>query len=344
MEDKNQNESFEQGSMRSAESGMSNAMLHRDKSTALTKHTEGMDFSKRIPTKTGDWMTEVEPSRQYFTVHDVYEQMVAGLERKSKGSREAELKKMEAEMGVDIDTDLPDTEADKPTTMEEGIEGSGDKLQKEVLEYLKKLAENVVDALNQNRRSIAVIETDDIGKETTSKLGAKGDANFVVNEQAGHELLESLKQQHTPMKIKRKNNYGFVLQNRELGIHMVFVFQEGLGGPKTEQPSVDDPEYVDVDENEPAPDVSNDSGDEKTSEADEDFVDLDEGVAGSDDGADASAEGGEDAQGDVIDLAAARKVAQKRKQNDTTEDLKSLFNVPDNAKKVDEADQEKKAA
>lgn len=50
------------------------------------------------------------------------------------------------------------------------------------------------------------------------------------------------------MKVWRKNDYGFVLINKTLGTRFVFVYQEGLGGVKTEKSPKADPEYQNLDE------------------------------------------------------------------------------------------------
>lgn len=242
--DRNKSESFEAG--RDAPN------IYRKSETAepeaLRKRRVGLNQEKLIIGKTGDSFREVSPAMQYFRVHDIMEQLTAGFERKSDKDRIAEVKELAASSGVEADTSDLEAALNKPTDLESREAESSDEMERAVYKYLKKLAEDIVDALNQHKKSISVIESDDVGAQTTSKLGMKGDVNFAINEQAGMELVESLKLQHTPMKVRRSNNYGFTLVNKDLGLHMVFVYQEGLGGPKTEQSPQNDPEYQDLDE------------------------------------------------------------------------------------------------
>ncbi len=242
---KKHQEGFESAS--SFEAGMARNVVDggKSESTDLRTRREGVNREKIIFTKTGESVTEVSPAMSYFRVHDIMEQLTAGFERKSTSQRIDEAKELAASAGVETDTSDLEEALNKKTDMEERDSESEDEMERAVYEYLKKLAEDIVDALNQHKRSIAVIEADDMGTKTTSKLGMKGDVNFVINEQAGQELLSSLKQQDTPMRVRRKNNYGFVIQNKKLGLHMVFVFQEGLGGVKTEQKPKEE-EYDDV--------------------------------------------------------------------------------------------------
>lgn len=223
--------------------------MHRQtESTDLRGERQGMDRKNHMEVATNETVTEVSPAMQYFRVHDVMEQLMAGMERKSTAEHIEQAKKIAAEAGVETDMSEMEASIKKPTALEEQGAETTDEQEKAVYDYLHRLAEDIVDALNKHKRSIAVIEADSMGERTTDKLGMKGDLNFIVNEQAGQELLESLKNQHNPMRVWRKNNYGFVLINKELGTRFVFVYQEGLGGVKSEKSPKGDPEYKNLDE------------------------------------------------------------------------------------------------
>lgn len=238
-------------------------------STDLRGDRQGLDRKKRIEAKTNETVTEISPAMQYFRVHDVMEQLMAGMERKSTAEHIEQAKQIAAEAGVETDTSDMEASIKKPTALEEQGAKATDEREKAVYTYLHKLAEDIVDALNKHKRSIAVIEADSMGERTTDKLGMKGDLNFVINQEAGMELVDSLKNQHNPMRVWRKNDYGFVLINKKLGTRFVFVYQEGLGGVKGERSPKGDPEYKNLDEiEEPtaknAPEPSEKSADSKT--------------------------------------------------------------------------------
>lgn len=248
--------------------------MHKKAPTELRGTRQGLDRKKHMEVATNEKVTEISPAMQYFRVHDVMEQLMAGMERKSTAAHIEQAKQIAAEAGVKTDTSEMEASIKKPTALEEQGAETTDEQEKAVYDYLHRLAEDIVDALNEHKRSIAVIEADTMGERTTDKLGMKGDLNFVVNEQAGQELVESLKNQHNPMRVWRKNDYGFVLINKVLGTRFVFVYQEGLGGVKSEKSPKGDPDYKNLDEiEEPtaknAPESSEKSADSKTGPSNE---------------------------------------------------------------------------
>lgn len=288
--------------------------MHRQpqaESENLRGERQGMDRKKHMEVKTNEAVTEVSPAMQYFRVHDIMEQLMAGMERKSTAEHIEQAKQIAAEAGVETDTSDMEASIKKPTALEEQGAETTDDQEKAVYDYLHRLAEDIVDALNKHKRSIAVIEADSMGERTTDKLGMKGDLNFIVNEQAGQELLESLKNQHNPMRVWRKNNYGFVLINKELGTRFVFVYQEGLGGVKSEKSPKGDPEYKNLDETE-EPTAKADKTSETTPDSDKSAP---EG---------STPENGEvtknEQTAEVVDLAERRAATQQAaRQNNTTE-------------------------
>lgn len=283
------------------------SMFRKEASTDLRGERQGMDRKKHMEVGTGEMVTEISPAMQYFRVHDVMEQLMAGMERKSTAEHIEQAKQIAAEAGVETDTSDMEASMNKPTAIEERNAETTDKEEKAVYDYLHRLAEDIVDALNKHKRSIAVIEADTMGERTTSKLGMRGDLNFVINEQAGQELVESLKNQHNPMKVWRKNDYGFVLINKELGTRFVFVYQEGLGGVKSESSPKADAEYKNLDETgEPTAKSSGETSEQTTATPD----------------TEADPNAGQSAE--VVDLASRRAAVEQAAQRTTKQDPDQL--------------------
>lgn len=174
-------------------------------------------------TLTGE-QVELDPLRR-MSVHEIYSKITANFAKKDEAARLKALNEMQAQMGVKVETALPasatNTESTEPISTTEAEEALRD--------FMRQLAEDIYDALEKCQKSLAIIKPESIGSKVTSHLTEKGDANFLVAAGEGPALLESLRQQDNDMRLVRENDYGFVLENEQLGFRAMFIFQDRLG-------------------------------------------------------------------------------------------------------------------
>ncbi|MBI2416281.1 MAG: hypothetical protein HYV33_06540 [Candidatus Kerfeldbacteria bacterium] len=188
----------------------------------LRTHRESKDLtgSRELVahTLTGEQVT-INPTKA-FSVTEISRVIRAGLEKCSQRRKGEQLEKLREDMGLNKG-DAGAVEAEADVSAADQVE-----------HLIIKLAEDIVDAMGgEKQRTIAVLEPSAIGEKTTSKLGAVGDANFLVNEKEGESLLQSLRQQDSPFEVHQKNQYGFVLRNRALDFRVTVVYQNQLDAP-----------------------------------------------------------------------------------------------------------------
>ncbi|MFA6474850.1 MAG: hypothetical protein WCV88_01460 [Patescibacteria group bacterium] len=172
---------------------------------------------------------EIDPVR-FNSVWDIYKVIERNFKNKDSAGREQALGELQKSLGVEV------TVANE-TTPDEAAPDT------ELKRLIHKLAEDIYDALENCRDTIAAIKPETIGGKTVSRLDQKGDANFVVAAGKGKELLSSMKQQNGAFDVVHENNYGFVLENKQVGFRVMFIYQERLnqdGSPKTLEEIKDD--------------------------------------------------------------------------------------------------------
>lgn len=171
---------------------------------------------------------EIDPVR-FNSVHDIYKVIERNFKRKDAASREQALGELQQSLGVEVSTDTPAMSETLEAEPEVGDESD------ELKQLIHQLAEDIYDALENCRASLAAIKPESISGSTASRLDSKGDANFIVAAGEGEKLLHSLEKQDSEFKMVRKNDYGFVIENEELGFRVMFIYQERLhrdGTPK----------------------------------------------------------------------------------------------------------------
>lgn len=190
-------------------------------------------------TSTGETV-EIDPMRR-MSVHEIYRKIAANFEKKSTAEKAAAMVKLEADLGVEVH-DADGAEVGNNAKL---AEAAPEVLPTDEFDKLMhQLAEDIFDALNNARRSLAIIKPESIGSRITSHIDHPGDANFLVAAGEGEHLLESLRNQDADFCVLKYNSYGFVMENKELGFRVLFIFQEritedgGLIVPEIEETEV----------------------------------------------------------------------------------------------------------
>ncbi len=197
-------------------------------------------------TSTGE-QVEVDPVR-FNSVYSIYKVIEQNFAKKDEAGRQAALGELQKSLGVTVSSEL------SPSTVSEEVTDTADQ-DSQLKKLMHALAEDIYDALENCRESIAAIKPETISGRTTSRLREKGDANFIVAPGQGEALYESLQKQDADFRLVRKNEFGFVVENVELGFKVMFIYQERLnadGSPKKLEEAKPDEAMVDASQDDTA--------------------------------------------------------------------------------------------
>lgn len=164
--------------------------MHREHSSALSTN-EAMVARAA----TGE-QVEIDPLRR-MSVYEIYNHILRNFKKKDESARQAALMKTQADLGVMVDTTLPEATVDDAPDRSADADTAEKKL-------MHQLAEDIYDALERVHKTIAIIKPASIGAETISKLRHPADANFLVETGEGQRLYTSLQEQDADFRVVKK--------------------------------------------------------------------------------------------------------------------------------------------
>ncbi|MBI4407704.1 MAG: hypothetical protein HY565_04380 [Candidatus Kerfeldbacteria bacterium] len=191
------------------------------------------DTMKAKEVSTGE-QVEIDPVRMN-SANSIFKIIERNFKQKDAADQAAGLQALEKNMGVKITAEIP-SEQPVDSMVDNDSEQDPSDQNHELKQFMRKLAEKIFQTLENTTKKLAAIRAESIGSKTIQLLDEKGDANFVVDSTEGKNLFNALQSSDLGLSDVKKNKYGFSLENKAVGLKIMFIYDRVLhqdGTPKS---------------------------------------------------------------------------------------------------------------
>lgn len=191
------------------------------------------DTMKAKEVSTGE-QVEIDPVRMN-SADSIFRIIERNFKKKDVADTAERLEALKKSMGVEITAEIPSEQSADVVVDSEGDQDPAGQ-DHELKQFMRKLAEKIFRTLENTTKKLAAIRAESIGSETVRLLDEKGDANFVVDSTEGKRLFNALQSSDLGLSDVEENKYGFLLENKAVGLKVLFIYDRVLhqdGTPKS---------------------------------------------------------------------------------------------------------------
>lgn len=210
----------------------------RGESAMLDTYRRGLNRQEIGEAATGDELELVEQHKKVVSPSELKRQFWTQLEGKYKMNDLNEAEELAAKIKGESESeaDAEAVERDKEhLSQTERLQ----KAEQAIDRFLTELAETLARVMNEKSHEIRVTEKDSVDRETTRQLGEAGDLNFFIDsKEVGQDIVAALKAMNVELSgyeraFSDPTREGFALENRDLDLRLMFVYDLHEGKPET---------------------------------------------------------------------------------------------------------------